>query len=49
LKLLADDGLSRKPYRRQHEKHADDGVEQDARAVRSPDHDHPPLKPRSYG
>jgi hypothetical protein len=46
MELLAD-GLGRNPHRRQHKKHAGDCVHEDARAVRSPDHDYPPLKPVS--
>ena len=40
--------LGRNADRRQHNKHADDGEQQDARAIRSPDHDYPPLKPVAW-
>jgi hypothetical protein len=47
MELLAD-ALGRNAHRRQHDKHADDGEQQDACAIRSPDHDYPPLKPVSW-
>jgi hypothetical protein len=46
IELLAD-WLGGNAHRRQHKKHADDRVQQDARAIQSPDHDYPPLKPVS--
>src|SRR5262245_42784172 len=46
IELLAD-GLGRNADRRQHDKHADDGEQQDGCAIGSPDHDYPPLNPVS--
>src|SRR5262249_54950053 len=43
-----DGALGREVDRRQHKQHADDGVEQDARAVRSPGHDVSPSSKRMY-
>src|SRR5215831_8960899 len=43
-----DGALGWEVDRRQHKQHADDGVEQDARAVRSPGHDVSPSSKRMY-